>query len=226
MSIRLRLALLGAFVTVAGMAVYAGTAQATPVIGVTSTTFAIGRFSEIDAKTLSSSWQARISTKGDSDLYVLENRIAPGGTFGWHSHPGPSLVIVKSGALTLYRADDPTCSGEVISAGSGFVDNGGDTHLVRNEGTVETVVYVTSLVPRGAARRIDQPRPPTCPPGVQSASPLRRTAAPSSWASPHDRETRWLASLSARYVVLANPPMRELPVPRPNSRFPVEHRLR
>ena len=149
------------------VAAYAGTAIATPVSGVTSTTFAVGHFDEIDAKTLTSSWQARISTKGESDLYVLENRIAPGGTFGWHSHPGPSLVIVKSGALTLYRADDPACAPHVIPAGSGFVDDGHDVHLVRNEGSVETVVYVTSLIPRGATRRIDEPHPANCPPDVQ-----------------------------------------------------------
>ena len=93
---------------------------------------------------------------------MLENTIAPGGSFGWHSHPGPSLVIVKTGALTLYRADD--CTGQVVEAGYGFVDNGGDVHLVRNNGTVETVVYVMSLVPRGTvSRRIDEPQPSSCP---------------------------------------------------------------
>jgi quercetin dioxygenase-like cupin family protein len=141
----------------------AGVAYATAPSGVTSTTFAVGHFEEIDAKTVSGPWQARINAKGESDLYVLENRIAPGGSFGWHSHPGPSLVVVKSGALTLYRADDPTCTPQVIEAGSGFVDDGGDVHLVRNEGAVETVVYVTSLVPRGETRRIDQPAPGNCP---------------------------------------------------------------
>ena len=98
---------------------------------------------------------------------MLENRIAPGGSFGWHSHPGPSFVVVKTGALTLYRADDPSCTGEVVEAGSGFVDNGGDIHLVRNEGSVETVVYVMSLVPRGASRRIDEAHPSNCPSSVQ-----------------------------------------------------------
>ena len=80
-----------------------GFVQATPGNGVTSTLFAVGRFDDIDAKTLTDIdptdktdlWQARINTKGSSDLYILENRIAPGGTFGWHSHPGPSLVVVK-----------------------------------------------------------------------------------------------------------------------------------
>jgi quercetin dioxygenase-like cupin family protein len=149
-------------IAIVGVAAYGGAVVATPVSGVTSTVFAVGQFDEIDAKTVSSSWQARISTKGESDLHVLENRIAPGGTFGWHSHPGPSLVIVKTGALTLYRGDDPSCTPHVVEAGSGFVDEGGDVHLVRNEGSIETVVYVTSLVPRGAARRIDEPRPGNC----------------------------------------------------------------
>jgi hypothetical protein len=72
-------------------------------------------------------------------------------------------VIVKTGALTLYRGDDPTCTPQVVPAGSGFVDEGGDVHLVRNEGSTVTVVYVTSLVPRGAARRIDEPSPGNCP---------------------------------------------------------------
>ena len=147
-----------------------GFVQATPGNGVTSTLFAVGRFDDIDAKALTDIdptadtdfWQARINTKGSSDLYILENRIAPGGTFGWHSHPGPSLVVVKSGALTLYRADDPSCTGRVIEAGHGFVDNGGDVHVVRNEGTVLTVVYVSSLVPAGFDRRIDEPKPANC----------------------------------------------------------------
>jgi quercetin dioxygenase-like cupin family protein len=143
--------------------VIAATALATPIVGVTSTVFAVGAFDEIHAKTLTPHWQARIDTKGATDVHVLENRIVPGGTFGWHSHPGPSIVVVKSGALTLYHGDDPTCTPQVVAAGSGFVDDGGDVHLVRNEGTVDAVVYVTSLVPHGAARRIDEPSPGNCP---------------------------------------------------------------
>jgi quercetin dioxygenase-like cupin family protein len=152
-------AALGAIVAIAA----AATALATPPSGVIGTVLGVGQFGEIHAKTLSSKWQARISTKGATDVHVIENRIAPGGSFGWHSHPGPSLVVVKTGALTLYRGDDPTCTPTVVPAGSGFVDDGGDVHLVRNEGTVETVVYVTSLTPRGAARRIDEPAPGNCP---------------------------------------------------------------
>ena len=141
----------------------AATALATPAIGVKSTVFAIGAFDELHAKTLTPHWQARIDTKGATDVHVIENVISPGGSFGWHSHPGPSIVVVKSGTLTLYRGDDPTCTPTTVQAGSGFIDDGGDVHLVRNEGNVDTVVYVTSIVPHGATRRIDEPAPGNCP---------------------------------------------------------------
>src|SRR5215211_5858904 len=92
-------------------------AQATPPDKVTTTIIGIGRFTKIDAKVKTDInpgsptefWKARIKTKGSSDLHVLQNTIAPGGTFGWHSHPGPSLVIVKSGTATFYLASDRRC---------------------------------------------------------------------------------------------------------------------
>ena len=156
---------------VVGAAVYAGTVLATTPRGVTTTTFGVGRFDNIDSTTktdinsgaATDFWQARINTKGASDLYVLQNTIAPGGTFGWHSHPGPSLVIVKSGTATFYMADDPTCSPQVVQAGQGFIDDGHDTHVVRNEGSVDLVTVVVSFVPAGFARRIDEPAPANCP---------------------------------------------------------------
>jgi len=159
-----------AFLTALAILVVAATALATPSTGVTSSPIAKGRFGDIDltAKTDVDSgtrtdfWQARINTKGLSDLEVLQNTIVPGGSFGWHSHPGPSLVIVKSGTLTAYMGDDPTCTPHVVQAGSGFVDSGADVHLVRNEGTVDLVVIVASLIPAGTTRRIDQPSPGNC----------------------------------------------------------------
>jgi quercetin dioxygenase-like cupin family protein len=95
---------------------------------------------------------------------VLQNTIPPGKTFGWHSHPGPSLVIVKAGTASFYLAADPTCTPHVVPAGSGFVDQGHDIHVVRNEGNVDLVTVVVLLVPAGFARRIDAPSPGTCLP--------------------------------------------------------------
>lgn len=141
----------------------AGIALATPPSGVTSTPIAQGSLEPIDIKVKTGAWKARIKTKGQSDVAVVENRIAPGGHFGWHSHPGPSLVIVKSGTLTFYRGDDPDCTPQEHPAGSAFVDPGGDVHIARNEGSEQLVVIVTRLLPAGAPGRIDEPNPGNCP---------------------------------------------------------------
>jgi quercetin dioxygenase-like cupin family protein len=160
------------FVVALGAAVYGGIALATNPRDVTTIPLGQARFDDINATTKTDLnpgastdfWQARINTKGASDLYVLQNTIKPGGTFGWHSHPGPSLVIVKSGTATFYMADDPTCSPQLVTAGQGFVDNGHDTPVVRNEGDVDLVTVVVSFVPAGFARRIDEPAPDNCLP--------------------------------------------------------------
>jgi quercetin dioxygenase-like cupin family protein len=159
-------------VVVLGTGAYGRTVLATMPSGVMTDMIGMGTFDDIDvkAKTHIDSgarpefWRARIDTKGDSDLHVLQNTIQPGGTFGWHSHPGPSLVIVKSGTATLYFGDDPTCTPLVVPAGSGFIDEGSDVHVVRNEGTVDLVTVVVSLVPTGFMRRIDEPAPVGCLP--------------------------------------------------------------
>jgi quercetin dioxygenase-like cupin family protein len=146
-------------------------ARATPPSGVTTSIIGVGRFAKIDARAKTDVhpgkptrfWKARIKTRRSSDLHVLQNTIAPGGSFGWHSHPGPSLVIVKSGTATFYLARDPKCRPHVVHAGSGFVDQGHDVHVVRNEGSVDLVTVVVSLVPAGFDRRIDEPNPGNCP---------------------------------------------------------------
>ena len=162
-----------------GVAAYVGNVLATPPSGVTNPPWSpvIGNFAngidataktDTDPGNATSFWQIRISAKGATDVHVLENIIAPGGTFGWHSHPGPSLVIVKSGTLSVYHA--PDCIAEDFGPGSPngstFVDQGHDLHMVRNNSTTDIAdVYVVSFVPAGFGRRIDEPNPnPTiCP---------------------------------------------------------------
>jgi quercetin dioxygenase-like cupin family protein len=175
---RHRIPILTAIVAIAAVGALAGAAlvvvpaRATEPSGVTTTMIGLGRFGEIDAKAKTDInpgartdfWKARIKTKESSDLHVLENTIAPGGTFGWHRHPGPSLVIVKAGTATFYLAADRTCTPHVVPSGSGFVDQGQDVHVVRNEGSVDLVTVVVSLVPAGFGRRIDEPSPGNCLP--------------------------------------------------------------
>ncbi len=150
-----------------GACAYAGIAHATPASGFVGTTLALGRFQEFDINlhTIPADiWQSQQRTKGDSDLYVQQNVWQPGGTTGWHSHPGHSLIIVTAGTVTDYESDDPSCTPHVYTAGQGFVDQGGDhVHMIRNEGTVVARTYAVQLIPAGATRRIDAPAPGTCP---------------------------------------------------------------
>ena len=122
-----------------------------------------GNFGDIEVKTNFDGHKVDIDTKGDSDLYVVSNVIAPGGHTGWHTHPGPSLITVKSGTITAYEGDDPTCSPTVYTAGQGFVDPGdGHVHMLRNEGAVPAETIAVQLVVDGGTRRIDAPAPPAC----------------------------------------------------------------
>jgi len=141
----------------------AATALATMASGVTSTMFAQGTVDDLDVKAKTGDWKVKLDTKGQSQVVVSENRVAPGGTFGWHSHPGPSIVVVKSGVSTFYSGDDPNCTPQVHPAGTAYVDPGGSVHIARNEGSEDLVVVVTRIIPAGAPQRIDEPNPGNCP---------------------------------------------------------------
>lgn len=159
MRIRSILALVVAVTTVVALG---GVVMATGAVGVTSTTIASGTLDPVNLNIRTDDWGAKLQTKGQSAVAVVENRVAPGGTFGWHSHPGPSLIVVKSGTITFYHADDPTCSPDVRHAGDALVDEGAGVHVGRNEGTDDVVVIVTRLIPVGAPSRIDEPASPFC----------------------------------------------------------------
>jgi quercetin dioxygenase-like cupin family protein len=109
--------------------------------------------------------QVKIKTKDDTDVYLVTNTVAPGGSSGWHTHPGPSLIFVKEGTATFYDADDPSCAPHVHRAGDGVIDPGdGHVHLLRNEGTTPLVTVTVQFIPAGDGRRIDAPvAPPNCP---------------------------------------------------------------
>lgn len=151
-----------------GAAFYVGNVVATPANGFVGSTLAMGTFGNIDSRVHSGSWQESIKTQGHSDLYVQSNVWQPGGTTGWHTHPGPSLIIVTEGTITAYDGDDPHCVPHVYTAGTPnntFVDpGGGDVHIIRNETNAEAKDIAVQLVPAGATRRQDVvPAPGNCP---------------------------------------------------------------
>lgn len=155
---------------VLGILGFLGTAVATPGSQFNSEILVRSFFEGIEIKTNrdlhgdGGNHKVKIKVKGESDVYVVRNRVPPGGHSGWHSHPGPSIVSVKAGTATVYSGDDPYCIPVTYPAGTGFIDQGGDhVHMVRNEGTVELEVIAFQIVPAGADRRIDAPSPGYCP---------------------------------------------------------------
>jgi quercetin dioxygenase-like cupin family protein len=137
---------------------------ATPASGVAVMPLApIAQFDAIKSKAKSGDWSAKVETKGVSDLHVVQVTIQPGGTLGWHSHLGPSFVIVKSGTASVYQADDPTCTRQALPTGSSLFEPAGMVHNVRNEGTEPLVNVVAQLIPTGTARLISEPSPGNCP---------------------------------------------------------------
>jgi quercetin dioxygenase-like cupin family protein len=152
---------------------HAGRALATTPEGYKSTLLAVGRFGEIDVVSSfppvlkregnEQLWRSLQKTNGLSDVYVQSNVWQPGGSTGWHSHPGDSLIIVTAGTVTDYEGHDPACKPHVYTKGMGFVDPGGDhVHILRNEGDVEAQTIAVQLIPADAARRIDVADPGNC----------------------------------------------------------------
>ena len=143
-------------------------ALATPGCGITIEDLAVGLFPsgslDLMCKDHQLNWSLKTKVKGDTDVYVTRYTFVPGGHTGWHTHPGPSLVTVISGELTVYEGDDPTCTPTIYGAGETFTDVGcGDVHLVRNEGTETAMDVAVQIVPAGAPRRIEADQPANCP---------------------------------------------------------------
>ena len=122
------------------------------------------QFAEIMSYAKIGDWKAKLSID-QFQLYAVEVTIQPGGWLGWHSHPGLSLVVVKSGTATFYEADD--CTPHVLPTGATFFEATGDVHMFRNEGTVPLVNLVIQLTPPGAPRAVGESDPGcfqlTCP---------------------------------------------------------------
>ena len=149
------------FLLIAAATMGVGMALAAAPSGVSTTT--VGRIS-LGAYHLTSP-SFKIFSKHDTDTVVLQQTINPGGTTGWHSHPGPAYIVVTQGTLTLYDSDDPTCTPHSYGPGTGFLDPGfGHVHIARNQGTTPATAIATYLnVPPGGSPRIDTPAPGNCP---------------------------------------------------------------
>ncbi|MFD9890544.1 cupin [Amycolatopsis sp. NPDC059027] len=122
------------------LAVLPGAAHATPGRGVTAVTI----FDRV----------------ADGTEYVLkEITLAPGGSTGWHFHPGPVRGVVKQGVLSHH---DSTCASDgVYHAGAVIAEQSGPgyVHIGRNLGETPVVLEVLYRNPVGQPLAVDVPNP-------------------------------------------------------------------
>jgi len=99
--------------------------------------------------------------KPNTNTVVASFTFGPNSSTGWHTHPGRTLVTVKSGTFTVYHAED--CAPLVYEPGDAFVELPTTVHVGRNETTEAVELGVVFFkVPIGGSPRIDQPQPEDC----------------------------------------------------------------
>ena len=163
---------IGAALVVAVAAALGGAALATPASGILSApVVARAAFQDpVDLKfKIDLGRNDVIHVRDAQETVVQQIVIAPGGQTGWHSHPGPVVVLITSGALTFYSGDDSACTPRTYSAGQAFIDSGqGHVHIARNlDATQNVVLWATYFdVPPGGPFRLDAADPGNCPSGL------------------------------------------------------------
>jgi hypothetical protein len=152
---------------IVAVAISAGMAMATPSLKFTGTVL---QRSLIDDRI-----EINTGARELRDVLVQQTVLEPGGYSGWHSHPGPVIVAVKSGVIGFYspgrrrhssphdsdesRRATPSCSVEYFPAGSAYFVEANEVHFIQNEGSVSYEDFATFVLPVGVAARTDEPSP-------------------------------------------------------------------
>ena len=131
-------------------------------VGFTSVLVARGNLGTFHMQSKFNGYDVELKSHDNTDVAVANIGIEPGGSSGWHSHPGPVLVVVKSGTITFYRADNPDCGADVYGPGTSFTEQGGLVANATNQGAEPVVGVATFLAPQGAALRINAAKPDNC----------------------------------------------------------------
>jgi quercetin dioxygenase-like cupin family protein len=98
-----------------------------------------------------------LHVNGPDDVLQALLVFQPGAETGWHIHPGPVVVVVKSGALTETHSNGCTT---LHPTGSVFFESAGEVHNATNLTNGVAEVYATFMSPTGS-----QPLIPVANPG-------------------------------------------------------------
>ena len=145
---------LASVVTAVTLAVSVAPSWATPPSGLTNIPLARG----------TNTSHGTIPLQFGTDVAMAQITVNPGGSSGWHSHPGGAIVVVKQGSLAVHQSIGSQCQITTYSAGQAFIERPGEVDDVTNTGTIPYILFVTfPRVPQGDSTRTDQPDPGTCP---------------------------------------------------------------
>jgi len=102
-------------------------------------------------------FMAQVETQGAANFIVQDVIFAPGGTTGWHKHPGVLLLSLTadSGSINWY---DANCVKHVYNAGDSWTE-GTTLHDVVNTSSSNAHFVVTYIVAKGVNKRTDEPAP-------------------------------------------------------------------
>jgi quercetin dioxygenase-like cupin family protein len=102
-------------------------------------------------------FSAQLETEGAANFIVQEIKFSPGGTTGWHNHPGILLLSLAadSGPVDWY---DAHCVKHTYNAGDSWTE-ATSLHDVVNNSSMDAHFFVTYVVPKGVGKRTDQAAP-------------------------------------------------------------------
>jgi quercetin dioxygenase-like cupin family protein len=93
------------------------------------------------------------------NVEMYEITLSQGNVTGWHTHPGPTYVVVSKGVIV----EDHGCGNTVEhAAGSAFFEDTGQVHNVANLRGEAAKLYIMQIVPLNTPDLTDVP-PPVCP---------------------------------------------------------------
>lgn len=147
----------------AGLAMAAAPALATPGSGFTPSGISNGHYNALDVKAdKTEKWDLLIKSKDDTDVAVDRLTVIPGGQSGWHSHPAPIFVTVTSGEVVWVDGGDPLCTAKTYHAGESFIEQAYRVHLVRNTSGSTAEFIAVRLAPTGVPVRLNADEPNNC----------------------------------------------------------------
>jgi hypothetical protein len=152
---------------VVAVALSASLVRATPGVGFTPTV--------LQRSLIEGPIEIRTGPRALNDVLVQQSDLDPSGSSGWHSHPGPVIVAVKSGVVAFYtpggrrrspRQDNdasdratPWCTVQYFPAGSAYFVEANQVHYIQNEGSLGYEDIATFVLPVGVPARTDEPSP-------------------------------------------------------------------